>query len=218
MCCVAIIDVHASARREWPQRAAIVASEDLRQTDLGVSDVTLVVEQEVAVAHSAPRAAASRTASARADRPPSPGARLRAYTKDQVRDLIRRHARAYGLDPGLPLAIAECESGFRWNAANGRSSARGVFQYLAGTWRTTPEGRKGTSVFDTNAHVRMAVAQIAKSGTGPWNASRICWSPLTSSVDATTSETESATGSATDNATEASDPAPDDRLDQRPPG
>jgi hypothetical protein len=110
---------------------------------------------------------------------PAPGARrtrtLRAYTKEEVQALIRAHARAHGIDPQLPLAIAECESGFRWNAANGRSSARGVFQYLSGTWRSTDEGRNGASVLDAEANIRMAVSTIARSGPTPWAASQRCW-------------------------------------------
>ena len=110
---------------------------------------------------------------------PAPGQRrtrtVRAYTKDEVQALIRVHARAHGIDPQLPLAIAACESGFRWNAANGRSSARGVFQYLSGTWRSTEDGRNGASVLDAEANVRMAVSTIARSGTAPWAASRRCW-------------------------------------------
>lgn len=100
---------------------------------------------------------------------------VRAYTKDEVQALIRAYARAHGIDPQLPLAIAACESGFRWNAANGRSSARGVFQYLSGTWRSTEEGRNGASVLDADANIRMAVSAIARSGTTPWAASRRCW-------------------------------------------
>jgi soluble lytic murein transglycosylase-like protein len=100
---------------------------------------------------------------------------LRAYTKAEVQTLIRAYARRHGIDPDLPLAIAACESGFRWNAENGRSSARGVFQYLSGTWRSTKEGRNGTSVLDADANIRMAVSAIASSGTTPWAASRHCW-------------------------------------------
>jgi len=81
-----------------------------------------------------------------------------------------------GLDGNLVLAIARCESGLRWDAANKTSSARGVFQYLAGTWANTEEGRKGTSVFDADANVRMAVRHIAVHGTAAWDASRSCWS------------------------------------------
>jgi hypothetical protein len=168
MCLATMLDLHASARRESQRVAAIASSAD--RTDIGAP-------QKEAIAHSNPVQAK------RVERVTRSTKRLRVYTKQQVQALIRRHASAYGLDPTLPLAIAECESGFRWDAANRTSSARGVFQYLSGTWRGTPEGRKGTSVLDTEAHIRTAVRQIATFGTGPWKASRHCWSVVMSGTE-----------------------------------
>lgn len=101
--------------------------------------------------------------------------RLRAYTEDEIQDLIRVYAEAFGIDPAIPLAIARCESQFHWNAANRSSSARGVFQYVSGTWAATPEGRRGTSAFDADANIRMALTHMITIGTSPWNASRACW-------------------------------------------
>jgi hypothetical protein len=104
--------------------------------------------------------------------------RLRAYTEEQVQDLIRSYAESFGLDPELPLAIARCESQFQWDAANRGSTARGVFQYVARTWRHTAEGKRGTSVLDADANIRMALTHMATIGIGtaPWRASRPCWS------------------------------------------
>jgi hypothetical protein len=104
-----------------------------------------------------------------------PAAGLRAYSKDEVAALIRHHSASVGISPGLALRIASCESGYRHDAANKSSSARGVFQYLAGTWANTSEGKKGTSVFDADANIRMAVTHIAVHGTAPWNESKGCW-------------------------------------------
>ena len=163
-----VLDLHASARRESQRVAA-------RFISANRNDIEAPQKEAIALAnpvHAKPVQRVSRSTK-----------RHRVYTKQQVQALIRRHASAYGLDPSLPLAIAECESGFRWDAANRTSSARGVFQYLSGTWRGTPEGRKGTSVLDTEAHIRMAVAQIATIGTGPWKASRHCWSVMTSGTE-----------------------------------
>jgi hypothetical protein len=100
---------------------------------------------------------------------------LRAYTEDEIQDLIRVYAGAFGIDAEIPLAIARCESQFHWDAVNRSSSARGVFQYVAGTWAATPEGRHGTSVFDAEANIRMALTHMMTIGTSPWNASRACW-------------------------------------------
>jgi hypothetical protein len=174
MCLATVLDLHASARRESQLAAAISIRADLK-------DVGAPQKEPIALAHpvtAKPEARVTgREAASRSTK------RFRVYTKQQVQALIRRHASAYGLDPSLPLAIAECESGFRWDAANRTSSARGVFQYLSGTWRGTPEGRKGTSVLDTEAHIRTAVAQIATIGTGPWKASRHCWAVLMSETE-----------------------------------
>jgi hypothetical protein len=101
--------------------------------------------------------------------------RLRAYTEDQVQDLIRAYAEAFGLDPDLPLAIARCESQFQWDAANHGSTARGVFQYVARTWKHTDEGKRGTSALDAEANIRMALTHMATIGLSPWRASRACW-------------------------------------------
>ena len=166
MSLVTVLDLHASARRESQRAAARFISAELK--------VSNAPQQEAMAFAHAVNVKPQEHVTRRSTR------KLRVYTKQQVQDLIRRHASAQGLDPDLPLAIARCESGFRWDAANGRSSARGVFQFLSGTWRTTKEGRKGTSVLDTEAHIRMAVAHIATIGTGAWNASRGCWAAMMS--------------------------------------
>jgi hypothetical protein len=101
----------------------------------------------------------------------------RAYTKEEVKDLIIRYSNEYGIDPVLPTRIATCESKLKYDAKNPHSSASGIFQYLAGsTWRNTPEGKQGLSPFDADANVRAAVRHIAVHGTAAWNPSKHCWS------------------------------------------
>jgi hypothetical protein len=165
LCVAAALDMHALTAR--PESNAAVALEPVAS----VSGSALSAPRVDA----APAAHIGRQSPKRRVHASPPGTGFRPYSREEVKRLIRVHAAAYGIDADLPLAIAHCESGFKWNAANSRSSARGVFQYLSGTWRTTKEGRKGTSVFDTEAHIRMAVAHIATLGTAAWNASRGCW-------------------------------------------
>jgi len=128
-----------------------------------------------------------------------PSKRLRAYSEDQVQRLIRRYADTLGLDPGLPLAIARCESQFQWDAANPGSSARGVFQFVARTWARTLEGRRGTSALDAEANIRMALRHMATIGTSPWNASRACWGASVPDAVASASSVEETSDASTIN-------------------
>lgn len=101
---------------------------------------------------------------------------LRAWTVEEVEQLIRHHAAVVRIaDVDLVVRIASCESGLRWDAKNPHSTAAGVFQYLARVWANTEAGRMGLSVFDADANIRMAVSHIAAHGTAAWNASRSCW-------------------------------------------
>jgi hypothetical protein len=179
MCLAAALDMHASPRHEPPLRTTLTTT---LETDANAVIPDAKLETYGAPNHRRTDRGARKPhkdhTSPRASRVASAASRFRTYTRDEVKDLIRVHAAAYGIDASLPLAIAHCESGFKWNASNSQSSARGVFQYLSGTWRTTPEGRKGTSVFNTEAHIRMAVAHIATLGTAAWKASRSCWTKV----------------------------------------
>jgi len=100
----------------------------------------------------------------------------RNYSKEEVEQLIRDYSAQFGISADLPFRIAYCESGYNALSANRSSSARGVYQYLSGTWANTSAGRQGTSVFDADANVHMAVSSIATHGTAPWLASKNCWS------------------------------------------
>jgi soluble lytic murein transglycosylase-like protein len=100
----------------------------------------------------------------------------KSYSKEEVIALINSYARTYNIDPALPLRIAKCESGYRWDAKNSSSTASGVYQYLSGTWAGTDEAKAGLSVLDADANVRAAIKYIASRGRAqPWNASKHCW-------------------------------------------
>lgn len=66
-------------------------------------------------------------------------------------------------------AVADCviehESHGNPNAVNRKTGAAGLGQFLASTWRTTPQGRSGKSVFDPVAN-RSAVEWMLSVGRG----------------------------------------------------
>lgn len=74
--------------------------------------------------------------------------------------------------PAVPARVqqlAECiiwrESRGNPNAVNRSSQASGLGQFLPSTWRTTPAGRAGLSVFDAQANRAMVVWMIQTGRT-----------------------------------------------------
>lgn len=65
----------------------------------------------------------------------------------------------------LVECVIQHESHGNPNAVNRSSGASGLGQFLPSTWRTTPQGRAGLSVFDPNAN-RAAVAYMISAGRG----------------------------------------------------
>ncbi len=99
----------------------------------------------------------------------------RTYGSGEIQDLIRKYSQLYGINADTPLCIAKKESGFNPLSANKHSSARGVFQWLASSWKEQPEGKLGISVFDAEANVRAAVRYMAeKKSTKPWVVNSQC--------------------------------------------
>lgn len=100
----------------------------------------------------------------------------RTYTKEEVQALIIQYSQQYGISADVPLRVARCESGFNQFAKNRSSTASGVYQWLASSWRNQPASVNGTvSVFDAEANIRAAVWLIAHNKISPWNASKHCW-------------------------------------------
>jgi hypothetical protein len=73
------------------------------------------------------------------------------------------------------LCIANRESHFDPYARNPYSSAAGVFQWVASSWRSYSAryGFGGTSVFDAYANIAVAAHAVASGGWGPWGGG--CW-------------------------------------------
>lgn len=80
---------------------------------------------------------------------------------EQWRSLVEAY---FGANVDAALRVMACESGGNPNAANPRSSASGLFQFLASTWeRTTGEDYPG-SVFNGEANIA-AAAELSSSGS-----------------------------------------------------
>lgn len=81
--------------------------------------------------------------------------------------------------PPILLEIRWCESRDDYTAANPRSSARGAYQFLRGSWAAYGHAaRYGVSTADQATPAQQdeaAVITWQQSGTRPWNASRHCW-------------------------------------------
>jgi soluble lytic murein transglycosylase-like protein len=99
----------------------------------------------------------------------------RRYSVEEVQKLIVSYSQQYGILQDVPLCIAKHESGYNHLSKNKSSSASGVFQYLASTWRGTDEGKAGISVFDADANVRAAIKYMAsRKSTKPWTVASKC--------------------------------------------
>jgi hypothetical protein len=55
--------------------------------------------------------------------------------KEQIKDVVAKLAKKTGTDPNLMTAFAAVESGLNPNAGAKTSNAKGLFQFLPGTWR-----------------------------------------------------------------------------------
>lgn len=81
--------------------------------------------------------------------------------------------------PPVLIEIRRCESEHNYEAANSRSSARGAYQFLTGSWSWyghaerygVPQAHLATPAQQDEA----ALITWQADGTRPWNASSHCW-------------------------------------------
>jgi uncharacterized protein YraI len=99
--------------------------------------------------------------------PPPPAPAPRASSGNAIVDLITEAAIAYGQSPAELLRVARCESNLDPSAYNPYSGASGLFQFLPGTWRTTPFA--GHSIFDPWANANAAAWMWSVGRRGEWN-------------------------------------------------
>jgi len=88
--------------------------------------------------------------------------------QEDLRDYAREQAELLEVDPDKFIRLITCESQWNPKAKNPVSSARGLLQYLSGTWETTRSNYQGYSRFDPYASIREAVLDIANGQQSMW--------------------------------------------------
>lgn len=82
--------------------------------------------------------------------------------------------------PDLLLRIRFCESTNNYTAANDHSTARGAYQFLTGSWdwygHAAQTGVAQAHLATPAQQDQAALRTLQSEGTGPWTASRRCWS------------------------------------------
>ena len=98
--------------------------------------------------------------------PETPSEPAPADAGGDVVSIIYAAAAAYGQDGNAMLAVAQCESGLNPGAYNASSAASGLFQFLPGTWATTPYA--ASSIFDPWASANAAAWMWSVGRRGEW--------------------------------------------------
>jgi len=83
-----------------------------------------------------------------------------------ITEIIYAAAAKYGQNGDAMFAVASCESGLNPNAVNSWSGASGLFQFLPGTWASTPYA--GYSSFDPVANAEAAAWMWSVGRRGEW--------------------------------------------------
>jgi len=124
------------------------------------------VAAEFLDAGEAPRAAQSAAPAPAPTPAPTPAAAAPTSSGGSVTEIITAAANRYGQSPSAMLAVAKCESNYDPNAVNRSSGASGLFQFLPGTWRTTPYA--SYSIFDPWANANAAGWMWSVGRRGEW--------------------------------------------------
>lgn len=89
---------------------------------------------------------------------------------DEVRALIIKYAREYGVSSSKMLSIAQCESGLNPDAVNG--SFGGIYQFLASTWQSNRQAMglddDPSLRFSVEEAVKTAAFKMSRDGFGAW--------------------------------------------------
>lgn len=96
---------------------------------------------------------------------PTPAPQPRS-SGNSVVDIITQAALRYGQSPEAMLAVARCESNLNPTDVNPYSGASGLFQFLPGTWATTPYA--DYSILDAWANANAAAWMWSVGRRGEW--------------------------------------------------
>ena len=94
-------------------------------------------------------------------------------TIEEVKAEIVLKANLFNLDAEKMLKLANCESGFDYKAKNKKSTARGVYQYLIGTWEETQSAKQGKERNDYKANIHEAMLDVANGEAWRWRDCRV---------------------------------------------
>jgi len=83
------------------------------------------------------------------------------HSEQQILDFIGEAARKYGQPENAMVRVARCESNLNPCAVNRSGPYYGLFQYLKGTWKSTPYGDR--DIFDPEAQA-LATGWMWKEG------------------------------------------------------
>jgi uncharacterized protein YraI len=89
-----------------------------------------------------------------------------SYTGDEIVDIIYAAADKYGQSRSAMLAVARCESLLDPYVINPYSQASGLFQFLPGTWATTPWAN--ANILDPVANAEAAAWMWSVGRRGEW--------------------------------------------------
>lgn len=90
------------------------------------------------------------------------------------------YSRRYFVNENLLGRIIDAESGNKATAASGKSTARGCFQFVIGTWELYGKRHWGDDFYQKNVYnpahnVELAAWAISQYGTSDWDASKHIW-------------------------------------------
>ena len=86
------------------------------------------------------------------------------YRSSTIFELIEQYSDQYGVHLNLAIPLANFESKFNPLAKNPKSSAKGVYQFVDGTWKGLCKG----NVLDAEDNIKCAMRIIGDGGITHW--------------------------------------------------